>query len=242
VSAHVLFGAFPSDAKEYITDPVEINPTLVHYYDEAETAVDTTKLTVIVDGKTVSSQTLTNDITIRMVSEELLCTTTDDIAVITANASTGHELLGVTKETEVVATNPKVRTINHIQPNADGEITVYIRAEGLSGSGANSCLTLRATDALNAKLAPEDLLDKHLLPSDGREYAYYPLDDVYVSGSTLSDVRNTFGILGSTYTFPCITAVSFAGGAMSATVKESELKTLEPMYDTEVQDDPIRNT
>ena len=229
ITAHILLGALPSSEAEYVKSPVTVNPGLVHYYDKDAIPATNTKLTVIADGNQTFNEELSSDITVRLGTTDLYCIVdTSGEAVISTDWS-GAQLLGITREDELIPVNPWIRSINHIFPDKDGSITVKLSAEGLSAAATAtdnaSCITLSATDDLNKKLAPEDLLDKYLMPNEGRDYSYYPLDDIYMSGNTMGRVRNTFGTIGAEdYTFPCI---QLTGG----TVEQVALRTIEPLYD-----------
>lgn len=231
VTAHILLGYIPTENKEFVTRPVAIHNSLVHFYRPTDIEVDLTSLEIIVDGSTVFTEVLERDITLRVAGLDLTSSVQGGAATISTTEQYSADVYRQDVDSNVSPVIKPVRSINHVYPNAEGRLRIRLSAEGLSVSGGTICATLKATDKLNAKLAPEDLLDKHLMPDKGREFSYYPLDDVYVSGNTLSTTRDTFGVLGGSYTFPCITGVTFSGGSMNATVEYRSLETKEPMYD-----------
>ena len=237
VTAHILIGYIPRENKEFVDTSVHINPALVHDYDVNDVSTGKTKLTVISDGYTVFNETLDRNITLRTEGAVLRYALSDGTAIVQATADTGSDLFSRNETLDVSPVIGAIRSINHIYPDANGVITITIDADGLSMAGNNRCVSLKATDELNAKLAPEDYLDKYLTPNDGRELPYYTLDDVYMIGGTRGTQRNTFEVLGGTYTFPHITSVEFVGNTiMTATWEQAELETIERMYDdVEVQ-------
>ena len=231
VTAHILLGALPYTEAEYVKSPVTINPGLVHYYDKASTPVTNTKLTVVSAGEEIFDEELSSDMVIGLETTDLYYTVDADGGLTIKTDWSGPQLLGITREDDLVPVNPWIRSINHIFPDKDGNITIELSAEGLSAEAtatdSSCCITLNATDKLNEKLAPEDLLDKYLVPNEGRDYNYYPLDDIYMYGGTLGTVRHTFETIGAgDYTFPYIELI---GGTFTET--SAELRTIEPLYD-----------
>ena len=255
VSAHALLGSIPVPGEYAAESPIQVNPALVHVYDPASAAYPETKLAVTQDGVSVFNEDkLKRDIILRVSNPSLFYSTAETGAVtIDSSALTGAELVtsGV-RSTQITPTRRSIKSINNIHPNAVGEISLQFSViGGLSVATESehdpSTVTLNCSDKLNARLAPEDLLDKHLKPTDGREYEYYPLDDIYCPGDTvgsggISDVpgeeRNTFEILGGTpslYRFHYFTN-SYHWGAEGVTPGEDSetdrgIRTLVPLYD-----------
>lgn len=250
VSAHVLLGSILTPGEYAAESPIQINPAQVHVYDPDMGAYPETRLVVTQNGDRVFNEDkLKRDIILRVSNPSLFYSTAETGAVtIDSSALTGADLVtfGI-GSTQITPTQRSIKSINNIHPNADGEITLQFSViGGLSvapeSENDQSSVTLNCSDELNARLAPEDLLDKHLKPTVGKEYEYYPLDDIYCADGSLvpGEERSTFEILGGTspkYEFHYFSGgISWGGtdGVVSPNEDENrarDIRTLVPLYD-----------
>ena len=261
VSASVLLGTIPDRTQEYVTSPVKISKALIHSYDPARFAANAPHLYVV---QAEHDATLLDEI----ISDDMIFTVADDVLKL---SGTGNIIVDIVDNGDISLSQisgiyKNIRTINHVSPNASGEICIELNSNpgaevDLTADVHNEyCVTLAASDGLNAALAPEDLIDKHIKHKTGAGFDYYPLDDAYVYAKSndkfvRGETRRTFETLGAdTYRFPMITRVnsevieffddkgepsdkyiqggSFTGGRTSVSGTSAALRTLEPMYDT----------
>ena len=197
-TANILLGSLNSDYEgELVQHPIKINPELVSV-DDKYPVTGAHRLTVIQDGDTLLSGELTNDITL-VRGSEVDYTIHEGVAML--------RLVNTDIKTESVSprTNArKIRTINGISgENLNITISVQGSDTGIITEQIGNSIYIDSTE-LAEKLKVIDPIDAAISPQPGRQYAYYPLDDAYItrdaSGDyTVGTVRNVDDNITGTY-------------------------------------------
>ena len=193
VAGSCLYAALELGALEGLevrsTSSVKINPSNVLVTEPV--SYDKAKVTVTQDG--VKEETsLYSDYELRVDPRLSVEYDEEDKAVIISLGEEEHRgLLDI-----FISVDPpisKVMTINHVRPDLDGFVDVYISttAGELSFSKSATMPIITISPTITPCGATTDVIDKYIAPDVVRSFPYMPLDDAYDKGADGGYIRNT---------------------------------------------------
>lgn len=236
IIGHVLLGYIPTTQGELLNgtnSKIQINPALIRKYVNEDTP-KTHRLIVTVDGQDIIDEVLTSDLILSEGSglhiSDGVVSRIDDVAVGSVSQ--------ITKDTAKL-----IYTINNVTPDSQGKVNIKLLVPKVpidaqpTIRNKGSYISIDSTDSrLVELLKPVDIIDSYIAPEGVREFTYYPLDDAYMTETTLGSVRNVMENLGYEGAAEILHSVEFIKPGNlrdSFTTAKVDIDTLNNLYDSQ---------